>query len=93
MHISEICYRQGHGIYQYNAHFCASSSEASNSSAEGSFKVLSIITSPEVYAASLSPVSIDRSLRILTGKEIWPLEETINICVFNLHVESRCLSG
>ena len=42
------------------AHFCASSSEASNSTTERSFKVLSMITSPEVYATSLSPVSMDR---------------------------------
>ena len=58
-------------------HFCASLSEASNSSAEGSFKVLSMITSPEVYAASLSPVSIERSFRMLTGNEICLLEETV----------------
>lgn len=63
------------------AHFCALSSEASNSSAEGSFKGLSMMTSPEVYATSLSPVSIDRRFRMLTGKEICPLEETVNICV------------
>lgn len=38
-----------------------------------------MITSPDVYATSLSPASIDRSFRILTGRDILPLEETVNI--------------
>lgn len=61
------------------AHFCVSSGEASNPSEEGSFKAFSIITSSEVYAAGLLPLSIDRSFRMLTGNEICLLEEAVNI--------------
>ena len=49
-----------HPRFFFLTDFCASSSEASNSTTERSFKVLSMITSPEVYATSLSPVSMDR---------------------------------
>ena len=60
-----------------DAHLCASSRDASNSSAVGSFNVFSIITSPEAYATNLSPASIDNNFRIATGKEICPLDETV----------------
>ena len=46
----------------------------------GIFNVFSIMASPDAYATSLSPVSIESIFRMLTGSDICPFEETVKTC-------------